>query len=115
MIKISQVKHWTVSEGIGHILMSSNYTACGTWTTGAYPVRKTKPKRICRKCRNQLVNIKPMPCDVGVTIDQPKKKREEYDKVLDELDKKLEPRIKAFRDSERITEEDLKIVINAKP
>jgi len=34
------------------------------------------------------------------------------DQVRAELDKKFEPRLKAIRDSERITEEDLKLVIN---
>lgn len=40
--------------------------------------------------------------------------RKKFDNVLADLDKKFEPRLKAFRDSERITEDDLKIIINAK-
>jgi len=35
-----------------------------------------------------------------------------YEKELERLDKLFAPRIKAFQDSERITEEDLKIIIH---
>src|SRR6185503_18469078 len=42
------------------------------------------------------------------------KQREDYDRVLEELDKKFEPRLKAIRESERITADDLRIVINCR-
>lgn len=44
----------------------------------------------------------------------PKEKQDKYDRVLAELDAEMEPRLKAIRDCERITTEDLKIIINAR-
>lgn len=45
---------------------------------------------------------------------KPDEKRRRYDAVLRRLDKKFARRLKAIRDSERITEEDLAIRINCK-
>lgn len=38
--------------------------------------------------------------------------RAKYDEVLAELDRKLQPRIDALRESERLTEKDFAMVIN---
>lgn len=41
-------------------------------------------------------------------------KRKEFDKILDDLDKKFAPWIKAIQDSERLTAEDMQIRFNAR-
>lgn len=47
-------------------------------------------------------------------MSEPLSKRDEFDKVLDELDLKFAPWIEAIRKSEQLTAEDMQLRINAR-
>ena len=63
-ISIDDVVFWCQlyrGGGVSHIVTISGYyvmTACGTMTSGA-TVTKDKPKRICRRCREALKDLRP--------------------------------------------------------
>lgn len=69
MITIDQVPAWYIESGIGHIVMSNGgpgskgaFSACQTWWPSGFEqseITSETPKRICRKCRAALSNLKP--------------------------------------------------------
>jgi len=65
MAELSDVKRWFISRGIGHIVASCSsngiFTLCPSWIVGWWDFRKLPteiPKRICRKCRDNLKKAK---------------------------------------------------------
>lgn len=58
-VELKDIKHWSQESGIGHILLNSGggwvTTLCGNWGPGT--VRKTRPKRLCKKCVACLAEV----------------------------------------------------------
>lgn len=56
-VQIKDVRCWLLLRGIGHAVASTcngwHHVACGTLTPNGV-LRKRKPTRICRKCRDAL-------------------------------------------------------------
>lgn len=63
MISVEQVPMWSVDRGIGHVVAWCDYansrvfTACGVFGNLPEPTGD-RPKRICRKCRENLKRAK---------------------------------------------------------
>lgn len=61
MVRIEDVRFWTVFGGIGHVVEQSDgkgtlWTLCGSMMLNS--LSPDRPKRICRKCRARLKDPK---------------------------------------------------------
>jgi len=73
MVRIEDVRFWTVFGGIGHVVGQSDgrgalLTLCGSMMLNSVSV--DRPKRICRKCRARLKDpklrqVRPSPANLA--------------------------------------------------
>ena len=58
---LDEIKAWSMLGGVACIVTSGQggwvTTACGHWRTG--DATFGRPKRVCRKCREALPNLRP--------------------------------------------------------
>lgn len=63
-LSIEDVPVWYTERGIAHVVVSVHegwtYTACECLVTTQPDEHATKPKRICRRCREQLKYLRPI-------------------------------------------------------
>jgi hypothetical protein len=63
-LSIEDVPVWYTERGISHVVVSMQegwtYTACECLVTTQPDEPGTKPKRICRRCREQLKYLRPI-------------------------------------------------------